>query len=124
MLQRDFAEKLGYKKNATLLSRFLTSLTGPDGKMSASDPDKAILLTDEPSQVKKKVNKYAFSGGKETLEDHRKYGGNTEIDVAYQWLYNLFEEDDDKIKEIKDQYESGEMLSGEIKKLLIEKIKD
>lgn len=122
LLQRDFAEKLGYKKNATILSKFLTSLTGPEGKMSASDADKAILLTDEPSTVKKKVNKYAFSGGRQTLEEHRKYGGNCEIDVSYQWLYYLFEEDDIKIEKIKKQYESGEMLSGEIKKILIEKI--
>jgi len=124
LLQRDFAEKLGYKKNATILSKFLTALTGPEGKMSASDPDRAILLTDEPNKVKKKVNKYAFSGGRPTLEEHRKYGGNTDIDVAYQWLYYLFEEDDNKIAEIKKQYESGEMLSGEIKAILIEKINE
>lgn len=122
LLQRDFAEKMGYKKNATILSKFLTALTGPEGKMSASDAEKAILLTDEPKIVKKKINKYAFSGGKPTLEEHRKYGGNTEIDVAFQWLNNIFEEDDNKIAEIKQKYESGEMLSGEIKAILIEKI--
>jgi len=122
LLQRDFAEKLGYKKNCTILSKFLTSLTGPEGKMSASNSDKAILLTDEPSQVKKKINKYAFSGGKPTLEEHRKEGGNCDIDVSFQWLYNLFESDDNKIEEIRKEYSSGNMLSGEIKKLLIEKI--
>jgi tryptophanyl-tRNA synthetase len=122
LLQRDFAEKLGHKKNCTILSKFLTALTGPMGKMSASNPDKAILLTDEPNQVKKKVNKYAFSGGKPTLEEHRKFGGNTKIDVAYNWLHDLLEEDDKKILEIKQNYESGQMLSGEIKKILIEKI--
>ncbi len=122
LLQRDFAKSLGGKKNATILSKFLTSLTGPEGKMSASTPDKAILLSDTDNQIKKKVNKYAFSGGRETLEEHRLHGGDTSIDVSYQWLYYLFEEDDNKIEEIKKQYESGEMLSGEIKKLLIEKI--
>lgn len=122
LLQRDFAEKMGFKKNCTILSKFLTALTGPDGKMSASDPQKAILLTDEDSVVKKKINKYAFSGGRETLEEHRKLGGDCSIDVAYQWLFNIFEEDDNKIKEISEKYSSGEMLSGEIKKLLIEKV--
>ncbi len=121
-LQRDYAQGLGYFKCSTILSKFLTALTGPEGKMSASQPDKAILLTDEPSVVKKKVNKYAFSGGKATLEEHRKRGGDTSIDVAYQWLYYLFEEDDNKIEQIKKSYESGEMLSGEIKAILIEKI--
>ncbi len=122
MLQRDFAQKLGYKKNCTVLSRFLTALTGPDGKMSASEPDKAILLTDEPEIVKRKVNKYAFSGGRETVEEHRKKGGDCSVDVSYQWLYSLFEEDDDEIKRIKKSYEKGELLSGEMKEILIGKV--
>lgn len=121
-LQRDFAESLGYYKNVNIHSKFLTALTGPEGKMSASDPDKAILLTDEPNRVKKKVNKHAFSGGQPTLEEHREKGGNTEIDVSYQWLYYLFEEEDNKIKELKEGYEKGEILSGEMKKYLIEKV--
>lgn len=122
LLQRDFAEKLGYKKNATILSKFLTALTGPNGKMSASNPDKAILLTDEASKVKKKINKYAFSGGRKTLEEHKKLGGDCSIDVSYQWLYNLFENSDSEIERIKEEYSSGKMLSGEIKKILIAKI--
>ena len=122
LLQRDFAQKLGFNKNATILSKFLSSLTGAIGKMSASDSSKAILLTDEPNVVKKKVNKHAFSGGRETLEEHKKLGGDCSVDVAYQWLYNLFEEDDNKIKEIESKYSNGDMLSGEIKKILIEKI--
>lgn len=121
-LQRDFAESLGFFKNANIHSKFLTALTGPEGKMSASEPDKAILLTDDAKTVKKKVNKYAFSGGQATIEEHREKGGNTEVDVSYQWLYYLFEEDDSKIAEIKQRYESGEMLSGEIKAILIERV--
>ncbi len=124
LLQRDFAQKMGYQKNATILSKFLTSLTGINGKMSASNPDKAILLTDDEKTVKKKINKYAFSGGRPTLEEHRKFGGNCDIDVSFQWLYNLFEEDDRKIEEIRNKYSSGELLSGELKKILIEKINE
>lgn len=121
-LQRDFAENLGSFKNANIHSKFLTALTGPEGKMSASEPEKAILLTDDAKTIKKKINKYAFSGGKPTIEEHRKYGGDTNIDVSYQWLYYLFEEDDIKIEELKVKYESGEILSGEMKNILIEKI--
>lgn len=122
LLQRDFAQKLGFEKNCTILSKFLTALTGPEGKMSASNPNHAILLTDEPNKVKKKINKNAFSGGQETLELHRELGGNCDIDVAFQWLFNLFEESDEEIERIRKEYSSGEMLSGEIKKLLIEKV--
>ncbi|MDA3856558.1 MAG: tryptophan--tRNA ligase [Candidatus Woesearchaeota archaeon] len=121
-LQRDIAKGLGYEKNVNIHSKFLSSLTGPEGKMSASNADKAILLTDVPLVVKKKVNKYAFSGGRATLEEHREKGGDTLVDVSYQWLYYLLEEDDSEIARIKEEYESGRMLSGEIKSILIEKI--
>ena len=46
--------------------------------MSASDPMSAIFMTDTPKQVTKKINA-AFSGGRETLEEHRKYGGNPDV---------------------------------------------
>lgn len=121
-LQRDIAKSLGYKKNSTILSKFIPPLTGTQGKMSASNAEKAILLSDTPNKVKKKINKYAFSGGQNTIEEHREKGGNTKIDVSYQWLYYLFEENDEYIKKIKNQYESGKMLSGEIKEILINKI--
>jgi tryptophanyl-tRNA synthetase len=122
LLQRDFAQKMGFNKNCTILSKFLTALTGPEGKMSASNPDKAILLTDEPSKVKKKINKFAFSGGQSDMKLHRKEGGDCDIDVSFQWLNNLFEEDDEEISRIRLAYSSGEMLSGEIKGILISKI--
>lgn len=122
LLQRDIANKLGFEKNATILSKFLPPLTGVEGKMSASDESKAILLIDDFNKIKKKVNKYAFSGGQPTIEEHRKYGGNCEIDVSFQWLYYLFEEDDKEIEKIRKLYSSGEMLSGELKKLLIGKL--
>ena len=78
-------------------------------------------MTDSPKTVKRKINKYAFSGGRDTTEEHKKKGGNVEIDVACQWL-KYFEEDDKKLAEIYDKYSKGELLSGEIKTILIEKI--
>ena len=121
-IQRDIAESLGYKKNAIIHAKFIPPLTGVEGKMSASNSSKAILLTDDERTVKKKINKYAFSGGQPTIEEHRKYGGRTDIDVSYIWLYYLFEEDDSKIEEIRENYENGKLLSGELKAILIDKI--
>jgi len=71
--------------------------------------------------MRKKVMKYAFSGGKDTVEEHRKHGGNTEVDMAYQWL-TYFEPDDEKLAEIKRRYEAGELLSGELKQILVDTI--
>ena len=47
------------------------------------------------------VNKYAFSGGRDTVEDHRKYGGDITVDIAYQYL-TFFLEDDEKLAKIKE----------------------
>lgn len=121
-IQRDVAEAIGCKKAAAIHSKFLPSLTGTSGKMSASIADTALWLTDDEKEVKKKINKYAFSGGRSTVEEHRKLGGNPDIDVSYLWLSILFEPDDKKLRQIHDNYNSGKLLSGELKAILIEKV--
>jgi len=119
---RDVAPKLGYPKTAAIHCIFLPPLTGPKGKMSTSTGEHStIFTTDTPDEVKKKVNKYAFSGGKDTLKEHRKKGGNPDIDSAYKWL-TFFEEDDKKLKRIYNDYKSGKLLSGELKQILIDKL--
>ena len=119
---RDVMPKLGHYKPAALHSRFIPGLEGMAGKMSASHADTAIWTTDDEKTVEKKIRKYAFSGGRDTIEEHRKLGGNPNVDVSYQWLYMLFEPDDAKIKKIHDDYVSGKLLSGELKAILIEKL--
>jgi tryptophanyl-tRNA synthetase len=102
----------------------IPSLLGPGGKMSASDEKSTIYTTDLPEMVKKKINKHAFSGGQTNIDEHRKIGGNPDIDVSYQYLRIFFEPDDNKLKKIYDDYKSGKMLTGELKAILIEKIND
>ena len=121
-IQRDVAESLGYYKVAAIHNKFLPPLTGIEGKMSASKSETAIYLSDDEKTVKNKIMKYAFSGGQATVEEHRKLGGNPDIDVSYQWLSILFEEDDKKLKKIHDDYKSGKLLSGELKAILVEKL--
>ena len=50
--------------------------------MSASLPDTAIFLNDSKKEIKRKINR-AFSGGRETIELHKKLGGVPEKDKAY-----------------------------------------
>jgi len=120
-IQRDIAESFGYYKTAAIHSKFLPPLTGPAGKMSASQPESAIYLNEDEKSVRKKIFQ-AFSGGQPTVEEHRRLGGNPDIDVPYQWLYFFFEKDDKRLMEIREEYSSGRMLSGEIKEILIEKV--
>jgi len=147
-MTRDVAPKLGFPKPALLHSSFFPALQGPKTKMSASDTNTAIFLTDTAKQIKNKVNKHAFSGGQATVEEHRKLGGNCDVDISYQWL-RFFLKDDERLEEIrkvrippdvggkkrgKEQegrkhgtlafvsqgYTNGEILTGELKKELID----
>ena len=120
-LTRDILPKLGHYKPASIQCSFIPPLTGISGKMDSSK-ENAIFLTDSPSEVKNKINKYAFSGGQSTIEEHRKKGGNPDIDVSYQYLRMFFEPDDKKLQKIYDDYKSGKMLTSELKNILIEKI--
>jgi tryptophanyl-tRNA synthetase len=121
-LARDLMYRLKTNKFVSLSStynKFIPGLSG--GKMSSSDPMSFIALTDTPEEAARKIKKYAFSGGRVTVEEHRQHGGNPDIDVSYQYL-TLFEEDDARLKEIYHDYKSGKLLSGELKQILIDKL--
>lgn len=122
-LTRDIASRMeiDFIPPSSTYHKFMPGLKG--GKMSSSDPFSYIALTDTPEDVAKKIMKYAFSGGANSVEEHRRKGGNISVDIAFQYLYFIFEPNDRKIKEIKDDYESGALLSGELKCILIEKLK-
>ena len=120
-LTRDILPKLGYYKPASIQCIFLPPLTGSGGKMSSSK-DHAIYTTDSPKEVERKIKKYAFSGGRDSLEEHRKKGGNPDVDVSYQYLRMFFEPNDAKLKKIHDDYKSGKMTTAELKDYTIKKI--
>merc|ERR1719422_521833 len=118
-MTRDVAPRLGYLKPALIHSTFFPALQGAMSKMSASDPNSSIFLTDTPNQIKNKINKYAFSGGQATVEEHKEKGGDCSVDVSFQYL-RFFLEDDDRLEQIRKDYTSGELLTGFLKKELIE----
>jgi tryptophanyl-tRNA synthetase len=113
-LTRDVAARLHFAKPALIHARFLDALQGPGSKMSSSVDSSAIFMYDEPNKIKNKINKYAFSGGQDTMEEQREKGGDTEKDVSYQYL-TFFLEDDDELERIGTDYRSGTMLTGELK---------
>ena len=123
-IARDVYPKLGFYKPSIIHGIFLPPLIGVKGKMDSSGKgdETAILTTDSTEEVKKKINKYAFSGGQATIEEHRKKGGNPDVDVSFQYLKMFFEPDDAKLKKIEEDYRKGKLLTGELKVYLIEKI--
>ncbi|KAI9806751.1 MAG: tryptophan--tRNA ligase [Sarcosagium campestre] len=120
-MTRDVAVRLKYPKPSLIHATFLPALQGPGSKMSASVDTSAIFMTDTQNGIKKKINKYAFSGGQATAEDQRALGGNTDVDVSYQYL-TYFVEDDSELESIRAAYRKGEMLSGELKQRCIKEL--
>lgn len=118
-MTRDIAQKLKFFKPASIYSTFFPALQGKKTKMSSSDPNSGIFLNDSAADIKRKVNKYAFSGGQVTLEEQKEKGANIDVDVPYQYL-TFFLEDDEKLAQIAADYSSGKMMTGEIKAILIE----
>lgn len=54
----------------------------------------------DPWNLFSQVNKHAFSGGKDTVEEHRKYGGDPDVDVSFMYL-TFFLEDDEQLEKIR-----------------------
>ena len=118
---RDIASKLGYYKPAQIHCRFLPGL-GKGGKMSASLPETCIFTIDSPEVAEKKIWN-AFTGGRPTEREQRKYGGDPSICTIYYYFYYLFEESDEKMEELESECRSGKTLCGEHKKMLAERVK-
>lgn len=49
------------------------------------------------------MNKHAFSGGRDTIEEHREKGGDITVDISYQYL-TFFMEDDERLQQLKEVY--------------------
>lgn len=125
-MARDLADKLNLIKPYSIMCQFIPPLTGTQGKMSSSTGmESSIFLTDSEDVIRSKIKKYAFSGsnGNGSMEDFLKFGGNSEIDVSYQYL-KYFEEDDSELERVKTLFESGspEMTCSKLKELLSNKL--
>lgn len=122
-MTRDVAPKLKSPKPALIHSVFFPALQGAMTKMSSSDPTSSIFMTDTRAEIKKKINKYAFSGGGASIEEHREKGGDCGVDISYQYL-RFFLPDDEKLERLRVGYTSGQLLTGDLKKELISVLQD
>jgi len=93
--------------------KFMQGLQG--GKMSSSDQKSHIALTENPSEAIKKVMG-AKTGGRVTVDEQKKLGGEPEKCMIYElYLYHLID-DDRKLAEIYASCRNGTLLCGEDKK--------
>jgi len=114
---RGIAEKFGYVKPAVLHALFMPGL---DGEKMSKSRNNAIFLLESEKEIKKKVMS-AFSGGRVSVEEHRRLGGDPEVDVAYLYLRSYFLKPEES-KQVYEEYKKGSLLSGELKNMLFEKV--
>lgn len=117
-IYRDVASRLNLLKPSLVLSHTLPELKR-SGIKGAPDARVAVYLSDKDKEIENKIKRCAFSGGGATIEEHKKYGANLAVDVSYKYL-KIYLEDDEEVKRIKEEYGSGRMLTGEVKKTLFE----
>lgn len=113
---RDVCRKLPY--NFVLpTSIYIVHQSGlkQGAKMSSSQPETAIFLTDSPEDAKRKIFR-AFTGGRGTVEEQRKLGGNPEVCKVYE-IYKYHCPDTEFIKEIYSRCKSGKLICGDCKKI-------
>ncbi len=116
---RDFVERLPYDLEKPSFIYFKHQSGLKEGtKMSASDPDTAIFLNDSPKDAERKIQR-AFTGGRPTLEEHRKLGGVLEIDKVYELLWFHYPNTKELLK-IAEEFKSGKMLSREMKQIAVD----
>lgn len=118
-LTRDLTKRLKgkYPKPAALISKFLPPLDTLEGKMSASSTTPKIYLTDSEKVLRRKINRYIFTGGRDTKDEQERLGANIEVDVPCHYL-GYFEMDDARLAETIEKYSKGQLLSGDVKRIL------
>lgn len=121
-LTRDIAEGLGYPKPALIHSKMVPGLSG-EGVMSTTGnrADDALFLNDPPKVVEQKL-RAAFTGGRATVEEQRRLGATPEICSVWALWRTRFAESDAKFDEVTRTCRSGELLCGDCKGQLIERV--
>jgi len=119
-ITRDVAPKIGYYKPALIHSRFFPSLLGLD-KMSASLPETSIFTTDSPGEARAKITN-AFTGGRATVLEQKESGGIPDICTVYQYSFYLFEQNDRRARELREECLAGERVCGTCKRELADKV--
>ncbi|MFH1399616.1 MAG: tryptophan--tRNA ligase [Candidatus Woesearchaeota archaeon] len=121
-LTRDLVRrsKEGYFLPSGIYHKYTPSLDGAI-KMSKSKPESCIELPEETNAVCKKL-KRALTGGRDTVEEQRKNGGQPENCMIFELYKQHLVEDDKELEDIYTRCKSGELLCGECKQLACEKM--
>ncbi len=103
----------GFLPPASTYHKFMTGLQG--GEMSSSIPESYIALTEKPEEGAKKVMR-AKTGGRVTLEEQKKQGGEPDNCTVYELLLYHLVEDDNELLEVYKDCVGGTRVCGNCKK--------
>jgi tryptophanyl-tRNA synthetase len=109
----------GFIPPASIYHRFMTGLTG--GKMSSSKPESHIALTEDPKEAGRKIMR-AITGGRQSLAEQKKLGGEPDKCSIYEFLVFHLSEDDRELLELDAECRSGRRMCGYCKKDVAERI--
>ncbi len=115
-LTRDTVRRMKEKKfflPAGLYHKFTPSLDG-NLKMSKSKPESCIDLPEDPKKVTKKIMR-AKTGGRNTVEEQKKLGGEPESCIIFELYKQHLIEDDKELQKVHDDCKAGKLLCGEDK---------
>jgi tryptophanyl-tRNA synthetase len=110
----------GFLPPASIYHRFMTGLLG--GKMSSSKPESHIGLTEDPEVAASKIMK-AITGGRQSLAEQRRLGGEPERCSIYEFLLFHLSLDDAELLELDEECRSGRRICGSCKKEAAERIR-
>lgn len=111
-VERDFGGFGFYLPSATYHT-FMPGLQG--GKMSSSAPDSRFGFAEPSAAVRKKVMR-ALTGGRTTLEEQQRLGGEPERCTLYELNRFHMCDDDDELAELRRRCTAGEITCGACKR--------
>lgn len=116
-IARDIASRIGDVKPAVV---HLSFMPGIDGEKMSKSRNNAVFFYEDEKSIRKKINK-AFSGGQKTIDEHKKLGGNPDVDVSFLYLSKLYLSEKES-EDLAKRYKKGDLLSGELKKMLADRL--
>lgn len=117
-IEREFGG-FGFITPSATYHSFLQGLSG--GKMSSSVPDSLVWFDDSEKDVKRKIMG-ALTGGRQTLEEQKKLGGEPLKCSIYELSRFHMQEDDKELEAMCQACKSGELMCGTCKKETLERV--
>ena len=130
-MARNIADRFGFMKPSALYLRPMRSLTTYDDPATGSAvevmtnavPQGRIAYDDTEEEIRRKIGR-AYTGGRRTLEEQRKLGGNPDPRVCSVSSLHAFHCTSDSVAyaAIQERCRSGYLLCGECKATAVDKL--